>query len=200
MRGQKQLGFWSWAPARVLGTVQVEADGSAHFRVPAERGRLLPGPGRKPAGTAADAEPCDVPARRGSRSCRGCHETQNQAPAVGISSLAMRRGPEIPSPPPWGNQRLLGYEWLIQPILDRHCTRCHGAADPEGGIDLSATPERDGFCRSYRTLLALPSVGVPTNPPAKPLVVCSDRFSGAAISGTQQFGSHRSPFHTGLAQ
>ncbi len=38
------------------------------------------------------------------------------------------------------NRRGLGYQTLIQPILDRHSVSCHGQHDPKGGLDLSGTP------------------------------------------------------------
>lgn len=188
----KQPGFYAWAPPRVLGTVRVEDDGSACFQVPADEAIYF---------QALDEQHMELRRMRSHvtlqagevRGCRGCHETQNHAPKVASAGLAMRREPEFPIPPPWGNQKLLGFEWLIQPIFDKHCTRCHSEADAQGGIDLSGTPQPDGFFQSYRTLLGLPSLVDPSQPPVRPLVICSDRFSGASVSGTQQFGSHKSP-------
>jgi len=39
----------------------------------------------------------------------------------------------------------------IQPILDRHCVKCHDLREPKGGIVLSGDVTRT-FCRSYETL------------------------------------------------
>ena len=57
----------NWNPVRVLGDVPVEADGSAHFRVPADTPRLFPASRREPHGAAADAVVHQLPAGRGPR-------------------------------------------------------------------------------------------------------------------------------------
>ena len=53
------------------------------------------------------------------RGCTGCHESRSWTtdPHAALPA-ALRRPPDRPAPPPWGAQRLLGYEWLVQPILD----------------------------------------------------------------------------------
>jgi hypothetical protein len=86
---------------------------------------------------------------------------------------------------------MLGYEWLVQPVFDRHCTSCHGETKPDGGIVLSATRSADNLLQSYRTLFGL-SLGQ-TKPSRPPLVSCSDRFDHADATRPMQFGSHRSP-------
>ena len=185
---ERQFGFWSWAPVRVIGTVAVEADGSAHFRVPVDAAVYF---------ETLDDKYMELRRMRShvtfqpaeARGCRGCHETQAAAPAAGSRvPVALLRDAETPTPPPWGAQRLLGYEWLVQPIFDRHCLRCHGRDDPKGGIDLSATRTEGGFYQSFRTLFPASK-----GKAAKPLVSCSDRFSDAGISQPKEFGSHRSP-------
>jgi hypothetical protein len=40
---------------------------------------------------------------------------------------------------------------MVQPLLDEHCVRCHGAEKPDAGIDLTAAPA-NGFTRSYLAL------------------------------------------------
>ena len=187
---ERTFGFWAWAPVRVLGTVAVETDGSAHFTVPADTAVYF---------EALDERHMELRRMRShvtfqpgeARGCRGCHETQARAPAANVRApLALLRPASSPQPPPWGAHKLLGYEWLVQPILDRHCTRCHGPEKPDGGIDLSATPV-DGFAQSFRTLF-------PAGKGTRPLVAVSNRFSGAGISRVKEFGSHSSPFITVL--
>jgi len=186
----KQFGFWSWAPVRVIGTAPVEVDGSAHFKVPAdtavyfqaldERGMEL-----RRMRTHVTFQPGEV------RGCLGCHETTARPPAAyATETAAMGRPPDTPAPPPWGATRLLGYEWLIQPILDRHCVRCHGKDDP-AGLNLTAARAPDGFYQSFRTLFGVP--GAAGGKPGRMLVAVSDRFSGAEVTQPMQFGSHRSP-------
>ncbi len=64
-------------------------------------------------------------------------------PDQNASLLAKRTGirrqpPQTPQPPPWGAEKLLGYEWLVQPVLDRHCIRCHGRTEPDGDLDFTS--------------------------------------------------------------
>ncbi|MCR4413852.1 MAG: hypothetical protein NUV77_15640 [Thermoguttaceae bacterium] len=209
---EKQFGYWSWTPVRVIGTVPVEPDGSAAFRVPAGVSLYF---------EALDENQMELRRMRSHvtlqpgevRGCTGCHESRATAPAArrvaGVPSsgasrtedagartampagfpMAFGSPPRIPSPPPWGAHRLLGYPWLIQPIFDRRCVRCHGPEKAEGDIDLSGAVAEDGFLQSFRTLFGK-GRGRPTQGP--PLVAVSDRFSNAAVTQPMQFGSHRS--------
>jgi hypothetical protein len=186
---EKQFGYWAWAPVRVIGTVPVEEDGSACFQVPADEAVYF---------QVLDEDFMELRRMRShvtfqggeTRGCLGCHESKPRTPHTSwITSLALGREPVIPEPPSWGADRLLGYEWLIQPILDRHCTECHNPSKPDGGIDLSSTRGEDGFCQSFRTLFG-DRVG--TEQPGPMLVSVSNRFDGSAVSQPRQFGSHRS--------
>ncbi len=124
------------------------------------------------------------------RGCVGCHESKAEAPPrLKHQGVAVGGSPHAPEPPPWGAQRLLGYEWLVQPIFDRHCIGCHGREQPEGGIDLSDHRAADGFVQSFRTLFGRRDESGPELPP---LVSVSNRFDNAAVTRPMQFGSHRS--------
>jgi hypothetical protein len=188
--GSRRIDFQSWSPVRVIGDVPVERDGSASFTVPADTALYF---------QALDERQMEVRRMRSMvslapgevRGCTGCHESRAAAPGRPASlPLALRRAPQRPEAPPWGSERMLGYEWLVQPILDRHCVRCHGAEEPDGGIDLTAARADDGLYQSFRTMFGL-------TPNAKEkgrlLVSCSDRFSNADVSKPKQFGSHKSP-------
>jgi len=186
---EKRLGFAEWAPVRVIGTVRVESDGSAHFKVPADTSVYF---------QALDAGQMELRRMRSHvtlqpgevRGCTGCHESNARTPqAQWRPTIGQRRDPEIPTPPPWGSRRLLGYEWLIQPIFERHCVRCHGGTEPDAGLDLVATRNADGMMQSFAALFR-PGQGAKAGTPA--LVSCSDRFSDAAITRPREFGSHRS--------
>jgi len=186
---ERKFGFWAWAPVRVIGEVPVEPDGSAHFRVPVDAAVYF---------QALDERHMEVRRMRSHisfqpgerRGCLGCHETKPKTPAVEWSTtLALSREADVPQPPPWGADKLLGYEWLVQPIFDRHCTRCHGQDEPDGGIDLTASVADDGFYQSYRTLFGKPPEGGKDGPV---FVSVSNRFDGAAITQPRQFGSHKS--------
>jgi hypothetical protein len=138
------------------------------------------------------------------RGCMGCHETTAKTPHLTwTSSLALGRKPSNPEPPHYGSHRLLGYEWMIQPILDKHCVRCHGTEDPNGGLDF--TSDRvDAFCQSFRTMFGVdrnvPLANLTTsdfrkmekNQYPKQLVSVSERHDGAAVTKPVQFGSHQS--------
>ncbi|HUT37571.1 MAG TPA: hypothetical protein VNE39_29090 [Planctomycetota bacterium] len=183
----RQYGFWSWAPVRVIGTVPVETDGSACFRLPADAAVYF---------QALDDKYMELRRMRSHvtfqpgevRGCRGCHESQAAAPAAARAPLALLREPDTPTPPPWGSARLLGYEWLVQPILDRHCVRCHDSKDPKGVV-LTSTRAADGFLQSFHTIFP-DTTG--KDKKAMPLVAVSNRFSGAGISQAREFGSHKS--------
>jgi hypothetical protein len=186
----KRIDFQSWSPVRVIGTVPVAADGSACFKVPADRAIYF---------QALDDRYMEVVRMRSMvslkpgeiRGCRGCHESQAAAPASSLSPpAATGQPPATPSPPAWGSERLLGYEWLVQPILDQHCTDCHGGQDPDAGLDFTPARAADGLFQSYRTMFGLVA-GAPE--PKRLLVSCSDRFSSADVTRTRQFGSHKSP-------
>ena len=87
-------GDGPWEPPRVLGTVPVEGDGSASFRVPAN--------------TPISVQPLDengaalqlmrswFTAMPGENvSCVGCHEPQNATPVVAVTTAAKRSPSEI---------------------------------------------------------------------------------------------------------
>ena len=187
--GQRQLAFQSWSPVRVIGTVPVEPDGSAYFTVPADVAIYF---------QALDDRQMEIRRMRSFvsmkpgevRSCHGCHESQGRPPEATTGlSLALTRAASVPTPPSWGSERLLGYEWLVQPVFDRNCVECHGAKRPEGGIDLSAVRADDGLLMSYHTLFGSRGDGKPTR---SMLVSTADRFSDASITQPKQFGSHQS--------
>lgn len=188
--GHKRFEYQSWSPVRVIGTVPVEADGSAHFQVPADTAIYF---------QALDEREMEVVRMRSMvslkagevRGCRGCHESEAKAPLANFEfPLAAKHPPATPQPPSWGAVKTLGYEWLVQPILDRHCVNCHGEKDPDGGLEFTSRKGPDGLCQSYRTMFgALPG----EKKPGKVLVSCSDRFSSGAVTQPMQFGSHKSP-------
>jgi hypothetical protein len=124
----------------VLGTVPVEADGSAHFRVPSGVPVFF---------QALDARGLAVQTMRSltytmpgqTLSCVGCHEHRDEAPPVGQPALAARRAPSRLTPGPSGSWPLR-FDQLVQPVLDRHCVSCHapGSRDAEAAkLDLTAT-------------------------------------------------------------
>jgi hypothetical protein len=138
---------------RILGTVPIEADGSIAIEVPPCRSihfQLLDEQYR--AVHIMRSFTGVMPGER--RGCVGCHEGQGATP-VGANSIALGKGPVVPTPPPWGARYHIGYRQDIQPILDNNCGRCHqeeGKARER--LDLTFRPSTDGgsYTEPYLTL------------------------------------------------
>ena len=131
----------------VLGTVPVEPDGSAYFRLPPER--LIYFQALDERGMAVQSMRSATYLHPGERlTCRGCHERKRSAPPVGFRPpMALRRPPSTIQPGPEGSNPF-NYARLVQPVLDRHCVRCH---EEKKAIDLSGRPDGP-FTRSYNNL------------------------------------------------
>jgi len=132
------IGNGAWDVKTVLGEAKVYEDGSALFIAPARRPVYF---------QALDERGCAVQTMRSWSTlqpgeydgCVGCHEQKNTAPPArdyGFS-LAMKAGPQRLEPF-YGPPRGFSFPKEIQPILDRHCIRCHKDRQPiqtlaEGG-------------------------------------------------------------------
>ncbi len=191
----------NWTPVQVVGTVPVEADGSAHFQVPVDTPvyfQLLDENFMelRRMRSFISFQPGEV------RSCVGCHESRSMAPTSKPGLMALGREPSIPTPPPW-DDRPLSFLRDIQPVLDRHCVGCHGGLKPAAGIDLCGgltTGLRfktlhgrelglDGHNRAYRSLIT------------GELVAYSNKSDPAnALSKPLAFGSHRSKLIAALRE
>ncbi len=161
-RWWNQAFLVSWQGAyivkNILGTVPVHEDGSAYFEVPAGRAIYF---------EALDEQGREIQRMRSfvqavggaTRSCVGCHENKQAAPVRPTAlPLAMREPPAKLQPESWGSG-FIDYPTMIQPILDKHCVRCHGG--PEGiakGLDFSGGWTW-AFNISYETLIKHRLVG-----------------------------------------
>jgi hypothetical protein len=218
----RNFGYWSWSPTRVIGTVPVETDGSAYFKVPSGLAVYF---------QALDENFMEIRRMRSHvefkpgefRGCVGCHETKEHVPRANDATgkLALNREPSQPKPPPWGDVALLDYEQLIQPIFDRHCVRCHNATDPQPGLDLAGDRDSCGFAQSYRSLFGIKKdvptplgegyreafADLPQLESAEDalyeavrkaiytpggLLCLSNHMSGPEVTQPKQFGSHQS--------
>ena len=150
---QPRIGHANAEGARMLlGTVPIEADGSAYFRAPAGKPLYL---------QAVDAQGRAVQSMRSvtylqpgeRRGCVGCHEPVGSAPAARqAKTLAAGRPPSRLRPGPDGS-RPFGYPRLVQPVLDRHCVACHDGTEGKDKSPLVLTGEAAGpFSRSYNSL------------------------------------------------
>jgi hypothetical protein len=148
---QPRLGYANAESARMLlGTVPVEEDGSAYFRVPARKPLYF---------QAVDADGRAVQTMRSvtylqpgeQRGCVGCHERPGTVVANRVL-LALRRPPSKIAPGPAGT-RPLSFPLLVQPVLDRHCVRCHDGQAGPGKSPLALTGQvQDEFTQSYLNL------------------------------------------------
>ncbi|HUU89981.1 MAG TPA: discoidin domain-containing protein [Phycisphaerae bacterium] len=129
---QPMLGVTREDPGKcVLGTVPVETDGSAYFRVPSGVAVFF---------QALDSSGRAVQTMRGltyvqagqALACIGCHERRDTAPAT-IRPLAMAREPSRLTPGPDGSWPLR-FDRLVQPVLDRHCAGCHKPGGKEKAV------------------------------------------------------------------
>ncbi|MCY2953024.1 MAG: discoidin domain-containing protein [Planctomycetota bacterium] len=192
--GAERKNLTNWTPVRIIGTVPVESDGSAHFQVPVETAVYFQLLDEKQMElrrmrSFISFQPGEV------RGCAGCHETQAAAPAMGRPPMAALRAASIPVPPPWGD-RPISFLRDIQPVLDRHCVGCHSGLKPAGGVDLfgglvTYDPQIAGYGhnRAYETILE------------KGLVVLSAvRQQDASITPALAYGSHKSKLVTALSQ
>ncbi|MDY0166888.1 MAG: discoidin domain-containing protein [Thermoguttaceae bacterium] len=147
---QPRIGVASGANARaVLGTVPVEADGSAYFEAPV--GKSIYFQALNAEGMAVQSMRSGTYVHPGEQlTCQGCHERKHTPPELGRNvPLALRRSPSPIEPEPDGSNPF-SYMRLVQPVLDRHCVACHRQ---EGAIDLSGVIEAPhGFSRSYTNL------------------------------------------------
>ena len=117
----------SWDVKRILGTVDVLEDGSAFFKVPANRPIAI---------QPLDAEGKALALMRSwfavmpgeTQSCVGCHETQGMT-ATTKPAMAARKAPQeikqFVAP-------ARGYSFVrdVQPVLDKYCVGCHDGTKP----------------------------------------------------------------------
>jgi len=148
---QPRIGYANAESARMLlGTVPVEADGSAYFRAPARKPLYFQAVDDK--GRAVQIMRSVTYLQPGERrGCVGCHERPGTPPPP-QQLLATTRPPSEIQPGPDGT-RPLSYPRLIQPVLDRHCVACHDGTEGPRKSPLVLTGEPAGsFTRSYESL------------------------------------------------
>ncbi len=143
------LGVSAEDPGKfVLGTVPVEVDGSAFFRVPSGVPVFF---------QALDATGAAVQTMRTltyampgqTLSCVGCHEHRESAPRVSHPVLAVARPASKISPGPEGSWPLR-FDRLVQPVLDRYCVECHRQGSEKLAAEkLPLTPDH-----AYQSLIS----------------------------------------------
>ena len=134
----------------VLGTVPIESDGSAYFKVPAYRELFFQLVDER--GMAVQSMRSGTAIRNGEKLvCAGCHEPKHQtATAPAATPLALRRAPSVPQSDVEGANPF-SYPRLVQPVLDRNCVACHDK-NPGKAPNLNREPIRNHFYASYNAL------------------------------------------------
>ena len=127
-----------WDVRKILGTVPVQEDGSALFRVPAN--------------TPIFVQPLDADGKAQqimrswytampgeTASCVGCHERQNSGPPSKYTEAARHKPVAIT---PWnGPMRGFSFDRELQPVLDRRCVGCHDGKPAKVAGQPVATPD-----------------------------------------------------------
>jgi len=194
--GAERMNLTSWTPIRILGDVPIEADGSVQFDVPADTAVYF---------QLLDKNRMELRRMRSFisfqpgelRSCMGCHESRNEAPAFPsrpATPMKTKRKSAAPIPPPWGGDRPISFLRDVQPVLDKHCAGCHAGLNPAGGLDFSGgllahDDEVPGYGhnRAFDTILA------------NQLVSISEvRAQDAGITPPYAYGARKSRLITAL--
>jgi hypothetical protein len=138
---------------RVLGTAPVEADGSAYFEAPALRSLLFVALDQN--GLAVKRMQSFTTVAPGETlGCVGCHEHRATA-----RPAALVRRPQALERAPSHLEAVAGAPEIpdfprdVQPVLDKHCVRCHSPEKPDGNVVLSGD-RGPMFSLSYYTLTA----------------------------------------------
>ena len=150
------VSLWggSWDAKEVLGEAKIFEDGSAAFKVPARTPVYF---------QVLDSNGCSIAGMRSwstlmpgeTFSCYGCHENRKEAPPP--AGVAMAGAPKPLDKPLGIEDQPFDYPRFVQPILDDHCVRCHGA-NHTSGFDLRGdlvynADAKKSFTRSYTSLM-----------------------------------------------
>jgi len=143
---------------RIVGTVPVEADGSAYLELPAERSFFF---------VALDKNDLSVKRMQSfltvqpgeTTSCVGCHEQRTRTPnfAMAATTVQALRRPPSHIAPIAGLPDVIDFPRDIQPILDALCVACHGyektaAGGPRAGRLILSGDHGPMFSHSYYML------------------------------------------------
>lgn len=123
---------------RLIGSVPVSEEGSAHFKLPPLRSFLFLAMDEK--GHCVKRMHSFTSVMPGEHTtCIGCHERRTEAPGADEHGQLVRamRGPAAAPEPVDGVPEIFDFPRDIQPILDRHCLACHNPDREEGGFNIS---------------------------------------------------------------
>jgi hypothetical protein len=142
------MNWHNFENKRILGTVPVEADGSAHFECPSDKFvffQLLDGNGMM-----VQSMRSGTMVQSGEKQgCVGCHENRVQAmPTSKKTPMALQRAASKLNG--WyGEPRMFSFQKEVQPVFDKHCVKCHDFNKPAGDKLLLAGDRTICFNASY---------------------------------------------------
>jgi hypothetical protein len=174
------MGWHDFNNKRILGTVPVEADGSAHFRVPAdtflyfqlldEKGMMI-----QSMRSGTIIQPGET------QGCIGCHEPRLGSPRIPDTAMPLALRREADTLKGWhGPPRLFSYRREVQPVFDRHCVSCHDYGGRSGDKLLLCGDQTLTFNTSYNELWRKKKIAAIGAGPH-------------AIQPARSWGSHASP-------
>ena len=145
------MNWHAFENKRILGTVPVETDGSAHFEVPADKfiyfqvldknGMMIQ---TMRSGTIVQSGE--------TQGCVGCHENRvEDTPPLKKVPLAMKHPPSKLEG--WhGKARTFSYQKEVQPVFDKHCVKCHDFGKKGAAKFVLAGDRTVAFNASYTDL------------------------------------------------
>ncbi|HPC23544.1 MAG TPA: SUMF1/EgtB/PvdO family nonheme iron enzyme, partial [Phycisphaerae bacterium] len=154
--GHYVIGFEGpWDPRVILGTVEVEEDGSCLFTAPANVPLALQPLDED--GQAMQIMRSWFVGMPGERvSCAGCHEEQNNSPSSRPMQAVLKKPQAIK---PWyGPRRNFAFDREVQNVLDASCVGCHnGQATAKNKLgqpipNFENTRGDGGFSTAYMSL------------------------------------------------
>ena len=148
----------AWDAKEILGDVEIHADGSALFEVPAMESiylQVLDAHGR----VIQTTRSWDTLRPGETKGCAGCHDKSdgNRHPYEDTTTMAWKHGVQKLRHPFEGRPRGFSFDRMIQPILDSKCVSCHDGTDDI--MDLRGTPvdgrnlNKRAWSQSYLNLL-----------------------------------------------
>jgi hypothetical protein len=177
----------------VLGTVPVEEDGSAYFRVPA--GVIVFFQALDVDGVAVQTMRSVSYVQPGQNlGCVGCHEPREQAPPAKVALAGLREPSRLTAGP--AGSWPLRFDQLVQPVLDRHCVNCHNPkATNAVAAKLDLTPAKayeslvqfgkpslnDLVMAAYRRGFSVPGDGIAQRSALWALINVPENHTGARL-------------------
>ena len=110
---------------RILGTVPVEEDGSAHFEAPALRSLFFVALDEKNLAVKRMQSFTSVQPGE-TQGCVGCHEHRSQTPRPLFHANLAAAKPPARIEPIEGVPEVIDFPRHVQPVLDSLCSDCHG--------------------------------------------------------------------------